>query len=125
MKYIKKIWRELKSFFVSEPDFHPLKIDESLRYGFFIAESQLPEVLKGDVLYVLTEDGIPWEAALICPCGCGTRLEMNLLPDEHPRWRYSVRNGLPSLYPSVNRKIECKSHFILRHGRIIWAVSRY
>ena len=125
MSYIKKFWRELKKLIGSDPEFYLLKIDESLKYGFSIVEGEFPAVLDKETLYVLTEDGIPWEAVLTCPCGCGTRLQMNLLPDEHPRWQYNVRNGLPSLFPSVNRKIECKSHFILRHGRIIWAVSHY
>lgn len=122
----RKIWNFIKSFFVTQPDVWdapPLERDEGPKYGFVMTEGQLPETLEKEKLYILTEDGVSWEAAMICPCGCGTRLEMNLLPDERPRWRYSVRKGLPSLHPSVNRKIGCRSHFILRQGRIIWATD--
>ena len=84
-------------------------------------EGAFPKVLKPRTLYVLTEDGTPWQASMICPCGCGATLELNLLPDEHPRWKFAAdKKSRASLDPSVWRKIGCKSHFWLRSGRIIW-----
>lgn len=75
-------------------------------------------------LYILTEDGDPWFAAMLCPCGCGTVIELNLLPDERPCWRYKIDSaGRPSLEPSVWRKIGCQSHFFLRRGQIVWAAD--
>jgi hypothetical protein len=90
-------------------------------YRLALAEGAMPERLRPRTLYILTEDREPWVASMICPCGCGETLEMNLLTDERPCWRYSVdAKGHPSLEPSVWRKIGCRSHFFLRHGRIEW-----
>lgn len=87
-----------------------------------IVEGAFPKQLKPNLLYVLTEDGEPWQAAMICPCGCGVTLDMNLLTDERPCWRYSAnKHGGASLEPSVWRKIGCKSHFWLRGGKVIWS----
>jgi hypothetical protein len=84
-------------------------------------EGAFPKVLRPRTLYVLTEDGAPWQAAMICPCGCGETLYLNLLPGERPRWRFAAdRKGRASLDPSVWRKIGCRSHFWLRGGRITW-----
>lgn len=90
-------------------------------YRLVQVEGAMPERLRLRTLYILTEDRQPWVASMICPCGCGETLEMNLLTDERPCWRYSVDGkGHPSLEPSVWRKIGCRSHFFLRHGRIEW-----
>src|SRR5580704_10561314 len=56
------------------------------RYRLAMVEGRFPTKLNRQRLYVLTEDGLPWEAAMICPCGCGATLHMNLLADERPRW---------------------------------------
>ena len=56
-----------------------------------------------------------------CPCGCGSVLDVNLLPDDKPIWRASVTpDDLPTLHPSVWRKVGCKSHFFMRDGGIVW-----
>lgn len=95
------------------------------RYGFKEVRGAFPPKLRRATLYVLKEDGTPWQAAMICPCGCNATLEMNLLPDERPMWRYNVNaKGYPSLYPSVWRRVGCRSHFFLREGQIMWANDR-
>ena len=91
------------------------------RYRLEEVHGAFPPRLRRLTLYVLKEDGTPWQAAMICPCGCGATLEMNLLPDERPMWRYDVSaKGFPSLKPSVWRQVGCRSHFFLRSGQIIW-----
>jgi hypothetical protein len=107
-------WAQLAARTRLEKYFHPLVLIAKV-------EGSFPPRLKSQTLYVLTEDGIPWQAAMICPCGCGTALDLNLLPDERPRWRFTADDkGRASLDPSVWRKVGCKSHFWLRGGRIIW-----
>lgn len=92
------------------------------RYRLELVDGSMPARLRGRTLYILTEDGRPWVASMECPCGCREILEMNLLQDERPRWRYTVDPmGWPSLHPSVWRKIGCESHFFLRNGRIVWS----
>jgi Family of unknown function (DUF6527) len=92
------------------------------RNFFLIAvEGQFPAKLKKRMVYVLTEDQVPWQAAMICPCGCKAVLELNLLPDERPRWSYASDNeGRATLKPSVWRQVGCRSHFLLTGGKIQW-----
>lgn len=83
--------------------------------------ADIPDRLRTDRLYVAGEDGYAWSAAMLCPCGCGKVLEMNLLPDAHPCWTISeTRDGLATLHPSVWLKTECHSHFLLQNGKVRW-----
>ena len=80
-----------------------------------------PESVRRKRLYLAHEDGEDWAVALRCPCGCGERLELMLIPEVKPRWRLLVdRHGHPSLKPSIWRETGCRSHFWLKHGRIVW-----
>jgi hypothetical protein len=79
------------------------------------------EHLSPDTLYVAGEEPHVWAAALLCPCGCGDTIYLNLLEDETPRWTlHHERNGAVSLRPSVWRTKGCRSHFFVRHSRIEW-----
>lgn len=81
---------------------------------------ELPESLQERTLYIVSEKGTDTYAALACPKGCEINLNMNLLPDDCPRWRLDhYEDGVPSLHPSV-RRIECGCHFWLRRGKLIW-----
>ncbi|WP_407947756.1 DUF6527 family protein [Pontiella desulfatans] len=63
-----------------------------------------------------------------CPCGCGDRVELNILQDCWPCWRYSEQEtGLMSIYPSVWLIHDCGAHFSV-HGSSIkwhWGVNRH
>lgn len=86
-----------------------------------MVEEALPEQLDQRIVYIVREDGFDEQAALLCPCGCGCILHMNLLPDECPCWRVTQNmDGTVTLYPSVWRKKDCGSHFWFRNGRIQW-----
>lgn len=81
----------------------------------------MPEVLAADSVYIAGEGGHRWFVAMICPCGCGEILHMNLLPKSRPRWRLTENeDGTVTLYPSIWRKKGCGSHFFLRRGLIKW-----
>jgi len=72
-------------------------------------------------LVVAREAGTLWQAALVCPCGCGRVLDLMLLREVRPRWTLTVDGrGRPSLHPSVWAKDGCRSHFWLRQGEVIW-----
>jgi len=87
----------------------------------FVEGDELPLDLAPRCLTVAQEDGILWSAGMICPCGCGRRLEVMLLEGVKPRWSLSVdQRGLPSLHPSVWVKDGCRSHFWLRDGVVHW-----
>ncbi|WP_369802180.1 DUF6527 family protein [Hyphomonas sp. CY54-11-8] len=62
-----------------------------------------------------------WAAAFMCPCKCGERIELALIPEASPSWRLtSAAPKAPTLHPSVWRKVGCKSHFWVRKGKVQW-----
>ncbi|MCW3109109.1 MAG: hypothetical protein JWQ09_3615 [Segetibacter sp.] len=80
----------------------------------------IPEQMRQSILYVVTNEGFDWQAVMICPCGCNKVLQMNLIADYSPSWKYKVDQKLVSLYPSVHRQVGCRSHFYLTKGKISW-----
>jgi len=86
-----------------------------------LVRDQLPRTPEMGILYIVEEDGFLEQAAMVCPCGCGSVLNMNLLPDERPCWRVEQHaSGAVSLFPSVWRQVGCRSHFWFREGRVHW-----
>lgn len=82
----------------------------------------LPDRLSSDHIYLIGEDGLWWSAALLCPCGCQSVIQLSLIEDDRPRWRARTEPGdIVTLHPSVWRTNGCKSHFFVRHGKIRWA----
>jgi hypothetical protein len=80
-----------------------------------------PERLEPFRLYLAGEPGKFWAAAMICPCGCGEIIELNLLPQARPCWKAQEHaDGTVTLAPSVWRRKGCRSHFMLTRGRISW-----
>lgn len=80
-----------------------------------------PAAIKSKNLFLAIEDGVKWSVAFNCPCGCGDRLELVLLNNVKPRWDIDIhKDGTPTLSPSIWRKENCKSHFWIRRGKIIW-----
>jgi hypothetical protein len=79
-----------------------------------------PDEPKSLTIYAVGEGGYLWHITMLCPCGCGARISLNALPDASPQWTLEVVDGLPSIRPSVWRKVGCRSHFFVRRGRIIW-----
>jgi len=68
-----------------------------------VAVDELPDSVAQRRLYLIG-NGVPWSAALLCPCGCGEVIQLSLLPDDSPSWTVSFdRDGLPTLSPSVWR----------------------
>ena len=95
------------------------------RFNTEYVDEDAPDRPRPKVLYVVTEDGTPWSAAMLCPCGCGETLHMNLLPDERPLWHLAVNaGGASTLQPSVNRIKGCRSHFWFRNGRVRWCADQ-
>jgi Family of unknown function (DUF6527) len=81
----------------------------------------VPEELKPRRVYLVGEGKNLWAAAMVCPCGCNEKIELNLLKGTRPCWHAEPHgDGLVTLSPSVWRKKGCKSHFILQRGQIIW-----
>jgi hypothetical protein len=82
---------------------------------------ELPDRLANRTLYLAGEEGHIWAAAMSCPCGCGERIELNLLAQVRPSWTAEPHaDGSVTLAPSVWRQKGCRSHFWVRRGRIVW-----
>lgn len=93
-------------------------------YGTITVDEYLPKKLKPRMLYIVQEDGMEEQAAMICPCGCGRVLQMNLLTDDRPCWHVTRHDdGTATLHPSVWRQKDCRSHFWFRRGRVEWCPS--
>jgi uncharacterized protein DUF6527 len=91
------------------------------RKVLFIEGDELPQELPQRDLMVAREGKTLWTAGMRCPCGCGRRLEVMLLPGVKPRWDLMMdAGGRPTLYPSVWVNDGCRSHFWLRAGRVEW-----
>lgn len=111
-RFLPRIWKWLKSWF-RKPD-----TSYSL---FYIDGDELPATLPERTLVVAREDELLWSAGMTCPCGCGRRIEVMLLPDIKPRWDLLVSpDGRPSLTPSVWVNTGCRAHFWLKDGRVRW-----
>jgi hypothetical protein len=72
----------------------------------------------GDAV-IVDREGPRW-LILSCPCGCGAELPINLDRRAGPAWRLYVspKKGV-SVYPSVWRDTDCKSHFIIWRNKIL------
>lgn len=82
---------------------------------------ELPDQIEPETIYIAGEEKYLWFVAMICPCGCGETLLMNLLADARPRWSVVFNaNNTVSLSPSVWRKVGCRSHFFLRESKVVW-----
>jgi hypothetical protein len=83
--------------------------------------SELPDQLKHNTVYIEANQGFPWQAVMICPCGCKSTLHMNLIEEYKPHWKFYIDNKKRfSLSPSIHRTVGCKSHFFLKKGAIFW-----
>src|SRR5262245_42213742 len=83
--------------------------------------AELPEKLNEGVLYVAGENGYRWFAAMVCPCGCGETIYLNLLSGQRPCWELSIHaDDSVTISPSIWRTKGCQSHFFVRRGQIQW-----
>jgi len=91
------------------------------KFYSYTSMDEFPETVKANVIYHVGEKEFKWVAVLKCPCGCGDTIQLNLLKDSSPCWRVKIHsNGDISLYPSVNRTINCKSHFNITKNNVRW-----
>lgn len=89
--------------------------------GTLVVE-ELPDSLDEKVVYLLGVNQAAWAVAFLCPCGCKSLIELNLLPEARPCWRVRRHRDMTnSLWPSVDRLVGCRSHFWLRRGLVEWA----
>lgn len=78
---------------------------------------RVPAELEEGVLYVCLDCDVVVHK---CACGCGEKVVLPLSP-EH--WKLSY-DGEVTLSPSIgNYQYDCKSHYFIRDGKIVWVES--
>lgn len=91
-----------------------------IRYaGKVESHGNVESLLKNPGDVVLVERGRPRSIVILCPCGCGDEIIVNIDSRVGPAWCLFNKKGL-TLYPSVWRESGCKSHFIVWNERIYW-----
>lgn len=82
--------------------------------------NELPDRL-GSYFYIVVNEGhLKW-LVFSCPCGCGDKIEVNLMKSIYPVWRLTRSNKGVTLMPSLWRGYgTCGSHFWIRDNKIVW-----
>lgn len=76
----------------------------------------IPRELEQGAVYVSMTFAI---VAHNCFCGCGHQVVTPLSPVD---WKLTFDGEAISLYPSIgNWYLDCKSHYWIRNGHVIWA----
>lgn len=75
-----------------------------------------PAELEPGQLYISCKD--LWIGHL-CPCGCGSEIDVILFPDA---WRFSFDGKRVSIMPSIgNFHLPCQSHYFIIDNAVKWA----
>ena len=95
-------------------------VDPPLRVKYFDDDPD-PEDLNLKVFAIVGDPNLRKYAHFRCPCGCGDVIVLTANSKVRPRWTFSVDGAhRPTVTPSVWRTKGCRSHFILRQGRVFW-----
>lgn len=93
------------------------------KYDFTVQRLEdVPTSPRADIVYLVGEKDFEWVAILLCPCGCGELIQLNLLEcSSRPQWDVVFSNdGAATITPSIWKNKGCHSHFIIRDGNIHW-----
>jgi hypothetical protein len=86
--------------------------------------NDVPDKFTNEI-YLVARGGTYRWMLMMCPCGCGERLAVNLMRTATPHWRLSLKQGKVSLNPSVwVTEEKCGSHFWLIENQLIWFSRR-
>jgi hypothetical protein len=92
----------------------------SRKYSLKLVEEE-PDTISDKIIYVVGDEEFQAFAVMLCPCGCHSKIHLNLLSGNKPTWSVSTKSGIPTLKPSIWRKVGCESHFFIRSGKVVWA----
>ncbi|MDO9185866.1 MAG: DUF6527 family protein [Bacteroidia bacterium] len=92
----------------------------------FVHDNPPHENIRVDRITIVGgKDYVKW-AYLRCPCGCNEIIMLSLIKGANPSWRIWIdKLGRPTISPSIWRTEGCRSHFIIKSGKLIWAKSTW
>lgn len=94
---------------------------EKLNHPYTIQTAyDLPTSVPKRTVFIIGNKDCAWLISFRCPCGCKNLVQLNLLKEANPFWSYTIKKDKISIRPSIWRIRGCKSHFILKNGRILW-----
>jgi len=92
---------------------------------YFAERDDMPDVPKPGVLAVAGSSNRPKWASFDCPCGRGHVILLPLQAQGRDAWRLTLdASGLPTLYPSIDRRGVPRCHFWLEAGRVRWVKGK-
>jgi|GEM_PF-3326820 len=79
--------------------------------------AEVPDNPRPFEVYAIGDSHI-WQAALLCPCGCGHLIQLSPLKSDSPRWELNVdRDG----NATMSRTLGCQAHFLCVVARLYGA----
>lgn len=113
MKILLKIYDFIKSVFVT-------KIDGA--FSLQKQENVDTRKLKKNIIYIESSHENDRWLHMMCPCGCGDVISVNLMKSISPSWGLIYNEDSTfTLSPSIDKTTGCKSHFFIRNSKIQWA----
>lgn len=112
MTFLRRIWGALGECLGIRPKPYETRFTEDV-----------PDKLAAETVYVVGENGNHWCITMLCPCNCGSVIQLNLLPQIRPCWAFSYKRGWITISPSIWCKRGCRSHFFVRKGHVDWCVD--
>lgn len=86
-----------------------------------VTVSDVPDTPREGTLYLVGDPPLFWQAVLKCPCGCRATIQLPMDDAKSTNWKLIGSNwAQPTLVPSVDKTSGCRSHFVLRAGKVIW-----
>lgn len=72
-------------------------------------------------MVVVYENGVPYMIDFLCPCGCGSKCPIHLVPpgEQHKERRWEFDAATLKLTPSVRFLSGCKAHFNIEDGGVV------
>jgi hypothetical protein len=87
-----------------------------------ISDNPNPDNLINDIIYIVVDKNHAKWAYLKCPSGCNEIIMLSLNIKEFPSWCVKQdKFGRASITPSIRKLDGCKSHFLIKKGKLIWA----
>lgn len=86
------------------------------------AESIDTTKLKSCTIYIESRGDKDRWFNMLCPCGCGDVISVNLMKSILPNWSVTYnKDRTVTLFPSIDKTTGCRSHFFVRNSIVIWA----